>query len=244
MIDLVDSPEPFRVGMPQTFGQTVRQARAAGSDPEPDLGGQWLGVRGGPLPSEVVVRVDRTGDGRFIVTGLLMGLSERREITWETLRKIKPATILEWIFAGFDPGNPARLSAETNPLPTELVPGEAFDQEAWIRGDDDGPLIPTTRQQWRDSGRASAALVLWSAAVRGSFDPNDDAIVEPVMKPRASVAKDLLVFAETYLRHLATAPRRATAATAAELSISTATANRRIAECRAKGLLPPKGSSS
>lgn len=73
----------------------------------PGLEGQWIQVKGGSLPTGVVARVDRAPDGRFVITGLLVGLRERREITWETLRGIKPASVLEYIFEGFDPKNPA-----------------------------------------------------------------------------------------------------------------------------------------
>lgn len=52
----------------------------------------------------------------------------------------------------------------------------------------------------------------------------------------------LAVFALTYQRNLAAHPSRAMTATAEDLHLSRATANRRAAECRRRGLLPMKGS--
>jgi hypothetical protein len=115
---LMSVPRGLRVGLPATLAQLLTGWRTLPESvqvPEiPGLEGQWLQVRGGPLPVDVVVRVDRADDDRLVITGLLIGLRDRREITWETLRNIKPATLLEWIFSGFDPKNPASRALQSD----------------------------------------------------------------------------------------------------------------------------------
>jgi hypothetical protein len=82
-------------------------------EPLPDLHGHlegiWLRLKGGPLPVPITVRIDSTNEGRYVITGLVIGLleSERKEITWETLRQIKLATVLEQLFEGWSRMNPA-----------------------------------------------------------------------------------------------------------------------------------------
>jgi len=202
------------------------------------LPGKWMSMQGGPLPCEVWVRVE-AADGRFMVTGLVVGPRWRREITWETLRQIRPATLLAYLFAGFDPNNPRQQYEATDPAPPVTLSGEDFDLAAWERDDEDLPKVSS--HEWHEHMRATATYRLWQDAVVAGRD--DVYAVEVVTKPRARVATDLTHFAEVYLRHLATSPHKATKATSDELFISRATVIRRVAECRRLGLIP-KGSTS
>jgi hypothetical protein len=109
----VPRERPLQVGEPQTFAELVSPMRHVLDEPLPDLHGHlegiWLRLKGGPLPVPITVRIDSTRDGRYVITGLVIGLleSERSEITWETLRQIKLATVLEQLFEGWDRMNPA-----------------------------------------------------------------------------------------------------------------------------------------
>lgn len=77
--------------------------------------GQWLRLRGGDLPVPVMVRIDETDDGRFVVTGLLIADADRTEITWSTLRGIRPATLMAEVFRGFDPLRPRMITEDGDP---------------------------------------------------------------------------------------------------------------------------------
>jgi len=69
--------------------------------------GPWRGVTGGDLPVPVSVRIHRHADGRYVVTGLLIGEEfEPREITSQTLREIRLGRILADCFKDFDPDRP------------------------------------------------------------------------------------------------------------------------------------------
>lgn len=233
----VDIPKSFRIGLPVTFDRLVR---GWGSPERYDfhgLDGHWVQVKGGPLPVPAVMRIDKSQDGRFIMTGLMIGFHDRREITWETLRMIKPATIISLIFSGFDPKNPAKQYTDTDPAPGQAtVRGEDFDVDEWVNDDsDEDPVINLGSSEWREHIRAMSALTLWRVTASSS---TGDVEIEEVTKPRASVATNLAEFAEAYQRNYAANPRRATTATAEELHISRATAIRRIDECRRVGLLP------
>jgi hypothetical protein len=100
------------VGEPHTFAELVSPMRPE-DEPLPNLHGHlegtWLRLKDGPLPVPITVRIESTKEGRFIITGLVIGLleSEHREITWETLRRIRPATVLAQLFKGWDRMNPA-----------------------------------------------------------------------------------------------------------------------------------------
>ena len=121
----VSIPKSFQVGLPRTLAKLLsgwQTIQGATQIPEiPGLEGQWLEVSGGPLPTRVLVRVDRAEDDRLVITGLLLGWRDRQEITWETLRQIKPASLLEWIFAGFNPMNPAAGAFESDRGQTQLA---------------------------------------------------------------------------------------------------------------------------
>jgi hypothetical protein len=173
----------------------------------------------------------------------LIGLRSRREITWETLRKIKPSTILAAIFAGFDAKDPGRLHRDNEIQFVSIEPGENFDEKAWADGRHGGlelPPVIISSDSWREHHRSLAAFQLWHGAGQ---DEQQSRPVEAVTRPRASVATNLTEFAQTYLRHLAATPHQATTATAKELHISRATAIRRLAEARELGLIPPKSTS-
>jgi hypothetical protein len=187
------------VGLPSTFAELVASPlRHVTGEPLPELHGMegtWMHLKGDPLPVPITIRIEHTNEGRFIVTGLVIGLRESTEITWETMRQIRLATVLEQLFAGYDPMNPA-----------------ATEDASW--------------------GRRLALLTLWYQL--------PDVPVES--KPRRHAARNLREVAETYLRHLAATPNRATAATAKELHCSRATVIRRLEEARLAGLLPSKES--
>ncbi|MCW3039254.1 MAG: hypothetical protein JWM31_1159 [Solirubrobacterales bacterium] len=202
----VTASRPFRVGLPQTLAKLLSGWSPESKVPElPGLPGKWVTVKGGSLPTSIVARVDRAPDGRFVVTGLLIGVRERKEITWETLRAIKPASVLAHIFKDFDPNNPAGSAPEVDDI---------FDAEREHR---------------------VAAFDLWASASRETPE------VAASRQAGPSAASDLQVFADIYLRNLASRPHGAMTATAKELHISRATAIRRAESCRAAGLLPPKG---
>ncbi len=110
----MSTEKPLRLGLPNTFARLTASFGVRDKDlPElVGLDGQWLTASGGPLPRPVAVRIDRSEDGRFVVTGLLLGLRDRREITWDTLRRLNLASLLQSIFTDYDPDNPAALYAE------------------------------------------------------------------------------------------------------------------------------------
>lgn len=209
----------LRAGLPQPFSELVGPPlRFATALPLPEihgLDGTWLHVKGAWLPAPIVIRVDRAADGRYMITGLLLGWRQQREITWQTLRNLKLAAVLEEIFAGFDPSNPmkalgdlpsGRLSELSAPA---LAAAHLYDRLE--------PNLYVRQVQPADGDQP--------AETRGRRGPSAD---------------DLEAFANVYRRLYATQPRRAMTAAAAETSVSRATAIRYAARCREVGLLPPK----
>ncbi len=73
-----------------------------------DLGeDEWTRVEGGELPAPVYLRIELSGDGKPVITGMVLGASwPRREITANTLRSIRPREILTELFAEYDPAKP------------------------------------------------------------------------------------------------------------------------------------------
>lgn len=244
----VSTPEDFEIGIPRSFewltGSVPGLADGVSTRAKPD--GVWVEVKGGDLPVPLVVRIDQTPSGRFIITGMLIGRDEHRELTWTTLRQIKPSSIISTIFAGWDPRFPEKLVDDTVhrqafpwELPTseelEAVGGEAFFLDpALPPGDAEAQQLD---RAGREAARALRAYEIWrmTGGAQGATTP-----AEEVTRPRASVATNLTEFADVYRRNFASDPRRATTATAKQLHISRATAIRRIAECREIGLIPPK----
>lgn len=246
-------PEDFRVGPPQSFHELVGAADSSSSR-NPRVGGVWVEVSGGGLPVPLAVRIDRTADGRLIVTGMLVGRDQHREIDWATLRAIKPASIVSMIFAGFDPKSPEKLLegrwwAEKvaydvrDPTPQELYEAKGWGgldvDDLMVTPPEGTPKAAAANRATVDLDRARYANEIWELTDPAPVDGEQPAVT-PVTRARASVATNLSEFAETYRRLFAADPRRATTATANELHISRATAIRRIQECRDLGLIPPK----
>ncbi|WP_346007169.1 hypothetical protein [Janibacter terrae] len=220
------------------------------ADADDDL---WVWIEGGELPVPVLVRVDRSPDGRFIATGLHLGLLREDELGWDTMRRIKPATLLNYIFGGFDPADPFSEASDVvrglaQPSLDALAAGmqdalreygaEALTQEDYERwrAEDFGHMLATMQHDSK-AQRALTAYALWERLAERPPVPTAAAA-----KPRASVATDLNQFAQVYLKHRAATPRRATQATADELHCSRATVIRRLAEARKLGLIPEKDS--
>jgi hypothetical protein len=248
-VHVVDVPEDFKVGIPRRFPLLVGlDGKSQNTQEPPD--GVWVEVEGGGLPIPLVVRIDSTPDGRFIVTGMLLGRDDHREIDWATLRGIKPASIIRNIFAGFDPRLPdkkvddawqaERVAANVPATFLELVEARAKGgtENLEPKSHPPGSVEETAAQQARDEFvRALKAHEIWRLTGGEQRSP---ASVTEVNRPRAAMATNLTEFARTYLNNVAADPRRATTATAHELHISRATAIRRIKECRDLGLIPPQ----
>ncbi len=215
-------PRGFWVGIPAKVSHHLRRFGSDRPAPNEVLPGTWIDMGGGHLPVPVLMRIDQSEDGRFIPTGLVIGLRSRSEITWETLRQIQPATLIGYLFEGFDP-------KALTPYVREVA-GEDFDEAAWERDDEDFPRV--TAEEMNEFARSSAAARLWSDTRLEVTDLRTAA-------PKATAATDLGEFARIYQLKLARSPHRATTATAREMNISRATALRRLKEARAAGLLPP-----
>lgn len=243
-VHVVDVPEDFRVGAPDRFPGLVGLDGDPQNDKEPP-DGVWVEVEGGGLPVPLVVRIDRTADGRFIVTGMMIGRDEHREIDWATLRSIKPASIIAMTFAGFDPRLPMQLvsgnwrktwNALVDAVTPEHLQAAGVEPNEFLHPEPDpeGRRLELAGKEVDQMQRALRAHEIWQ---RTGGEPSQ---VTEVNRPRASVATNLTEFAAAYMNNVAADPRRATTATARELHISRATAIRRIKECRDLGLIPPQ----
>lgn len=237
----VDLPKDLRVSFPAPLDSLARQ----GLDQEQGLDGRWVEVSGGELPGPIAARIDRTPDGRFVVTGLVLGMRGRQEVTWETVRAIKPATILSYIFSDFDPKAPAS-AVEKNRASLRVVDSEAdaaARPTSWAEWAELPAAEPSSRrlmggEQIANQARVHAAYELW----RGSEEQARE--VTPVRRPRATAAVDLAEVVEVWRRHYALTPRKATQATATELHISRATVLRRLKDAEDQGLLSPGSTQS
>ncbi|GGM67078.1 hypothetical protein GCM10012275_42000 [Longimycelium tulufanense] len=180
--------------------------------PDDDLitRGPWIEASAGGLDAPILVRVGKSADGRPVITGLIIGEYEDKEITSDTLRKIRVGALLSQLFEGFDPDTPPGLtSPDAEGFSEDLgaqIDWGLMHEHVWHPAQD---ADPRPRQ-------------LAEARSRG---PSDD---------------DLRAFAKTYHRELMRNPRRAMTATARALNISRATANRWADACRGNGYLPPK----
>jgi len=105
--------------------------------------GQCLTFKGGTLPTGVVTGIVRAPDGRFVIMGLLIGLRDRREITRETMRAIKPASLLHahrWRLRSDKPGRegagrrqPLRYRAKPRTCRSEPVAGYSSGRARRVR---------------------------------------------------------------------------------------------------------------
>jgi hypothetical protein len=122
----VPSPKdkPLKSGSPKSFADHVAPSRHITGKPAPEIDGMdgaWMSLRGGQLPVPILVRIDPAPDGRFIVTGLVIGFRERNEITADTLRQIKLASVLAELFKDFDAMNPAAAEGASWERPVDLL---------------------------------------------------------------------------------------------------------------------------
>ncbi|MCM3554523.1 hypothetical protein M3697_05305 [Janibacter melonis] len=248
MTEVLQSRNPtgylLRMEIPEDLLVTGPHAFQTGPDGAERID-EWVRFEGGGVPVPLYARVERSTDGRFVCTGLAIGIEGHQELTWDTMRQIKPATLLSYIFAGFDPEDPfgnvresfkraahqelteAAVKAGRTQLTSEEVAEVLINSTEW------------TQRVTADDRRRAAAFGLWSYLTERDPMPEEGV----ARKPRASVATDLGRFATVYKKHLAASPRRATQATADELHCSRATVLRRIAEARKLGLIPPKDSA-
>jgi hypothetical protein len=97
-----DEDGGYRVTVNPDFSRSMRPA------------GHWVKISSGDLPMPVELRVNRHADGRYVVTGLLMGDEfSPAEITSQTLREIRLSKILAWLLEDFDPDNLPAWSPRT-----------------------------------------------------------------------------------------------------------------------------------
>jgi hypothetical protein len=69
--------------------------------------GAWVRCRGGDLPTPIELRIAPSADGRWVVTGLMLGEEfDQREITSKTLRAIKLREIVAELLEDYDPDAP------------------------------------------------------------------------------------------------------------------------------------------
>lgn len=212
--------EPLQAGRPKTFSQMVGPVFGAitgESDPViHGFDGLWTLIKGAGLAVPIAVRVELSDDGRYVVTGLCIGRTRHDEITWQTLRSINLSRVIAELFADVDRENPYQ-SMRTLPEVGDLP-------------EDEWPVI-TLADLSRPADAAAALLI--ADRRRGELP-----VPKPKVGGRGPSEAELRGFALTYERHYASQRKRATAATAKELSMSRATVIRNIARCRALGLLP------
>jgi hypothetical protein len=97
-----DEDGSYRVAVNPDLSRSMRPA------------GHWVKISGGDLPMPVELRVNRHADGRYVVTGLMMGDQfSPGEITSQTLREIRLSKILAWLLEDFDPDNLPAWSPRT-----------------------------------------------------------------------------------------------------------------------------------
>lgn len=179
--------------------------------PAPTGAGAWVAVAGGDLPCMLRVRLARSRSGRVKVTGLVVGDDGAHEVTSDTLRAIRLADITQALLERFRAGVP--------PFPDDAASAAKGGVSARVAA-------------FRDARSTYEAYWLFKELIDDALPESPDAVSENAA---------LRDFAEVYRRNLREQPRRAMTATAAELHISRATANRRADEARRRGLLPPKG---
>lgn len=108
--------------------------------------GVWVHVTGGPLPMDVEIRLDQTADGRWVVTGLMMGGEfDHLEITSQTLREIKLREIVASLLDDYDPDAPPDWTKFAGRVAVVLDVNSRSDAVPWKvkappRGPDDQSL--------------------------------------------------------------------------------------------------------
>ena len=118
------SEDGYRIGDIPPEPSAVRIERAPDGgyrvSTNPDLSrsmrpaGHWVRVSGGDLPVPVELRINRHADGRYVVTGLMMGDEfNPAEVTSQTLREIRLGKVLAWLLEDFDPDNLPAWSPRT-----------------------------------------------------------------------------------------------------------------------------------
>ena len=178
--------------------------------PAPGGEGVWVAVSGNDLPGIIRVRLAKSRAGAIKVTALVLGDEGTSELTSESLRAVRLADIVQALLERFREGPP--------PFPDDA----ARDASGTI---DDKIRVFT------DSRDLYEAYWIFKELV---FD------AAPETSSAVSEHDELAQFARVYARNLREQPRRAMSATAEELTISRATANRRAADARKRGLLPPR----
>jgi hypothetical protein len=83
---------------------------------------EWVTVYGGDLPVPVDVRVDRAPDGRYVFTGLRIGVAVQAEVNANVLREIRLAEILADYFETFRPDVRAEMEASLADLSVPREP--------------------------------------------------------------------------------------------------------------------------
>lgn len=80
----------------------------------------WFRVTGGSLPGAVYLRIERSNDGRNIVTGMFVGKDAPFELTSLMLRDIRLAEIIKHFFAGY-PQSPQWALTDTEKQLDEFI---------------------------------------------------------------------------------------------------------------------------
>lgn len=97
------------------------------ADPAHD---EWVTVYGGDLPVPVDVRIGQADNGRFVFTGLRIGVAAREEVTANVLRKIRLAEILADYWVAFPPITEREILAHAADMSRPLPPGRGPDDDA------------------------------------------------------------------------------------------------------------------
>lgn len=97
------------------------------ADPDHD---EWVTVYGGDLPVPVDIRIGQAGDGRFVFTGLRIGVAAAAEVTANVLRRVRLAEILADYWVAFPPVTDKDLRAHIAAMSRPLPAGRGPDDEA------------------------------------------------------------------------------------------------------------------
>jgi hypothetical protein len=157
---LVGGPDGEALRRALIIEHVRRMARAyAGRDPEPYppgmLPGSWVQVSGGGLPVPVQVRIHRHADGRYVITGLIVGdATTPKEIASRTLRRISLIKIVADLFKDFDPAQPSAF-----PFPE-------FPEAVCVAADIDASAHGRRGSAGRERGPDSEKLQAFAATYR------------------------------------------------------------------------------